>query len=109
MDLAMRIIFNDKTVSNDTILDLKELNRQTLTTQTKKREQLLSMMPAIKKAFDLMGDDIVYLSPENEALKNQIGDYDQKRLEESKAKLFKQIDDGKKASLIMSKIKKTNE
>ena len=31
------------------------------------------MMPAIKKAFDLMGDDIVELSIENETLKNQKG------------------------------------
>ena len=46
-------------------------------------------MPAIKKAFDLMGDAIVELSTENETLKNQIGDYDEKWLEESKAKLLK--------------------
>ena len=36
------------------------------------------MMPAIKKAFHLMGDGIIELSTENEALKNQIGDYDPK-------------------------------
>ena len=54
-------------------------------------------MPAIKRAFDLMGDDIVELSKKNETLKNQIGDYDQKWLEESKAKLLKQIDDEKKS------------
>ena len=32
------------------------------------------MMPAIKKVFDLMGDDIVDLHTENEILKNQIGE-----------------------------------
>ena len=31
------------------------------------------MMPAIRKAFDLMGDDIVELSTETDALKNKIG------------------------------------
>ena len=36
------------------------------------------MMPAIKKAFNLMGDDIVELGVEKESLKNQIGDYDEK-------------------------------
>ena len=51
------------------------------------------MMPANKKAFDLRGDDIVELHTENETFKNQIGDSDQKWLEESKAKLLKQIDD----------------
>ena len=55
------------------------------------------MMPAIKKAFNLMGDDIVELSVENESLKNQIGEYDEKWLQESKVKLLKEIDDGKKS------------
>ena len=64
------------------------------------------MMPAIKQAFNLLGDDIIELSVENDALKNQIGDYDQKWLEESKAKLLKDINDGKRANLIMSRMKK---
>ena len=63
-------------------------------------------MPAIKRAFNLLGDDIVELSTENDALKNKIGSYDEKWLEESKAKLLKQIDDEKKANLIMSRMKK---
>ena len=62
MELAMQIISNDKTVRNDTIQDLKEFNQQSLTTRAKKGEHLVSMMPAIKKTFDLMGNDIVDLS-----------------------------------------------
>ena len=102
----MQIISNDKSVRNDTIQDLKEFNAQSLTTQAKKGEQLVSMMPAIKKAFNLLGDDIVELSVENESLKNQIGDYDEKWLQESKAKLLKEIDDEKRANLLMSRMKK---
>ena len=63
------------------------------------------MMPAIKKAFNLLGNVIVELSVESESLKNQIGDYDEKWLQESKAKLLKDIDDEKKANLIMSRMK----
>ena len=48
----MQIISNDKTVRNDTIQDLKEYNNQYLGTRAKKGEQLVSMVPAIKKAFD---------------------------------------------------------
>ena len=60
------------------------------------------MTPAIKKAFDLMGDDdIVEISTEIEGLKNQIRDYDEKWLEESKAKLLKQIHDEKRANLFV--------
>ena len=54
------------------------------------------MMPAFKRAFNLLGDDIVDLCTENDALKNKIGSYDQQWLEESKAKLLQQIDDEKK-------------
>ena len=64
------------------------------------------MMPAIKKAFNLMGDDIVALSVKNESLKNQIGQYDEKWHQESKVKLLKEIDDEKRANLIMSRMKK---
>ena len=103
----MQIISTDQTVRKNTIQDLKEFNSQSLSTRAKKkREQLVSMMPSIKKAFDLMGDDMVDLSTENETLKNQIGDYDQKWLEESKAKLIKDINDEKRANLIMCRMKK---
>ena len=63
-------------------------------------------MPAIAKAFDLMSDDIVVLPTENDALKKKKGSYDEKWLEESKAKLFKQIDDEKRANLIISRMTK---
>ena len=102
----MQLSSNDKTVRNDTIQDLKEFNQQSLTTQAKKGEQLVSMMPAIKKAFNLLGGDIVELSTENDALKNKIGSYDERWLEESKLKLLKEIDDEKRANLIMSRMKK---
>ena len=55
----MQIISNFKTVRSHTVQDLKELNSLSLATSAKKGEQLVSMMPAIKKVFDLMGDDIV--------------------------------------------------
>ena len=105
----MQIISNDKTVKNNTIQGLKEFNQQSLTTQAKKGKQLVSMMPAIKKAFNLMGDNTVELSVENESLKNQIGEYDEKWLQESKVKLLKEIDDEKRANLIMSRMKKQME
>ena len=106
MELAMQINSSDKTVRDNTIEVLKEFNSQTLSTRAKKGEQLVAMMPAIKKAFNLLGDDIVDLSTENDALKNKIGDYDEKWLQESKAKLLKDIDDKKSADLIMSRMKK---
>ena len=106
MELAMQLISTDQTVRDNTIQDLNDFNQQSLSTQSKKGEQLVSMMPAIKKAFNLLGDDIVELFTENDALKSQIGDYDQNWLEESKAKLLKYINDEKIANLIMARMKK---
>ena len=106
MELAMQISSSDKTVRKDTIEDLKEFNSQSLSTRARKGEQLVAMMPAIKKSFNLLADDIFDLSTENDALKNKIGNYDEKWLEESKAKLLKDIDDQKRADLIMSRMKK---
>ena len=102
----MQLSSTDQTVRNDTIQDLKDFNQQSLSTQAKKGEQLTSMMPAIKKAFNLLGYDIIELSTENDVLKNQIGEYDQKWLEKSKRKLLKDIDDEKRSNLIMSRMKK---
>ena len=77
--------------------------------QAKKGEQLVSMKPALKKAFNLLGDEIVELSTENDALKSKIESYDEKWLQESKSKMLKQIDDEKGANLIMSRMKKQME
>ena len=105
----MEIISIDQTIRSEIVQDLKDFNSQSLSTQAKKGEQLVNMMPAIIKAFNLLDDDIVELSTENDALKNKIGSYDQQWLEESKAKLLKQIDDEKRANLIMSRMKKQME
>ena len=102
----MQIGSTNREVRNNIIQDLKDFNQQSLSTRAKKGEQLVSMMPAIKEAFNLMGNDIVDLSTENDALKEKIGDYDEKWLQESKEKLLKHIDDKKKADLIMSRMKK---
>ena len=67
------------------------------------------MMPSIKKAFDLLGNDIADLSTKNDALKNKIGSYVEKWLEEYKANLLKHIDDEKRAKLVLSRMKKQME
>ena len=101
MDIAIQIISIDKTVRSDTVQDLQKFNSQSLTTQAEKREQLVSMIPIIKIAFDSIVDDMVDLSTENEPLKNKIRSYYEKCLEEPKAKLLKQIDNEKRAKLIV--------
>ena len=52
MDLAMQVISNVKTFKSGTVQDLKEINSQSLATQAKKGEHLVSMMPSFRKAFN---------------------------------------------------------
>ena len=91
----MQLISTDEGVRSDTLEDLKEFKSQFLTTQAKKAGQLVSLIPFNKKAFNLLVDDIVELHTANESLKNKIGFYDEKCLEESKARLLEQIVDEK--------------
>ena len=51
MELAMKFISNDQAVRSNTVQDIKDFNSQSLATQAKKGEQLVSMMPAIRKAL----------------------------------------------------------
>ena len=45
----MQLISNDQTVRNKTVQHMKDFNSRSLATQAKKGEQLVSLMPAIKK------------------------------------------------------------
>ena len=96
----MQIISKDENMRSNTVQDLTDFN-----SQAKEGDQLVSMMPAIKKAFDSKGDDILEISTENESLK-KICSHDEKWLEESKSELLKQINDEKRANSITSRKQK---
>ena len=70
MDLALQIISNDNTVRSKRVQDLKDFNSESLATQAKKSEQVVSMMPANGSTFVLKGDDVVEVSAENHFLTN---------------------------------------
>ena len=88
----MQLISHEKTVRSNTVQGLKDFKSQTSATKGRKGEQLVSLKPTIKKAFVLMGVDIVEISAKNKTLKNKIGIYDGKWSEESRTKLSKQLD-----------------
>ena len=64
------------------------------------------MMPAFKKVFDLVGDDIAERSTKNKFLKNKIVFCDEKCLGESQARPLTQNDDKKRANIILSRLEK---
>ena len=99
MELAMQIISNDKIARTITVQIPKSFNSQFLTIQVIKGEQLVSTMPANKKVFDKLRDDIVDISAENESLKFRISFFDAKWWVESRAKHLKQFMDEKRANL----------
>ena len=47
MELEFQILSNDQTVKSNTVEGLQDFNSQSLSTQAKKGEQLISLMPAI--------------------------------------------------------------
>ena len=106
MELAKQTFSNDRIVRKIKGKYLKDFNSQSLAAPAEKGEQTVSTMPAVKQPIDLVGDDIVELSIENESLKNKVGSYDDKCLEESKGELLKQVDDGKTGNLLMSRMEK---
>ena len=91
MGFALQNISNDQRARSQTVQGLKDFNSQSLSTQAKKGEQIVSMMRAIKKVFDLLGDDIVELYTKNDALKNKIGSYDEKWSEKSTANFLNRL------------------
>ena len=64
------------------------------------------MMPAIKVAFDLLGENVVDLSNTYETLTNKTSSLDEKWLGDSKTGPLKQFNAEKKASLNMMKVEK---
>jgi regulator of replication initiation timing len=88
MDCAIQLVSSDDEVRKETIEAVSEFKNQSLTTQAKKGEQLQAMMPAIKKSFGMMVNEICELSAENSVLKDKIGDYDVKWLNASTKKLL---------------------
>ena len=106
MGSAMQKISTDKTVRSKTVQDLKDFKLQSLIIQAKKGEKLVSMMHAIKRDFNLVGDYIVELHTEDKSSKNETGSYDKKRLEESEARLLQHFEDEKRATLFLFRMKK---
>ena len=108
MEIAMQIVSSDKTVRSDT-KEKKRIQQPIFNYSSEKRRAISFHDACYQENFNLLRDDIVELHTENENLKNKIGSYDEKRLEDFKAKLLEQISDEKRANLTMSRMEKKDE
>ena len=106
MDLAIDIVKGDKIIREETKQALKEYNAQSLQSQAMKGEQLTCMMPAIKRAFELVRDDNYDLVVENNVLRGKIGDVNEEWLESSKKKLLENTGNDEKNKVFLERMKK---
>lgn len=86
--------------------ELVELNKQTVATQAKKAEELIANQVVYVEAIKMMGDDIFDLGIENEALRDKLGDVDEKWLGESKNRIKLSYDDARKNKFILERMKR---
>ncbi len=62
-------------------------------------------MPAIKRAFEIMRDDIYELVVENNILRDNMGDVNEEWLETSKKKLLENTGDDKKNKSLLQRMR----
>lgn len=86
--------------------ELIDYRNQNMATQVKKGEDLIMNQVVYNKAFKMMGDEIFDLGMENETLREQIGDVDEKWLAEKKEINKVKYDDFTKNQYILNKMKR---
>ena len=86
--------------------ELVELNKQNVATQAKKAEELTTNLVVYNEAIKMMGDEIFDLGVENEALRDKIGEVDEKWLSESKNRIKLSYNDEKKNKFILERMKR---
>jgi hypothetical protein len=86
--------------------ELVELNKQNVATQAKKAEELTANLVVYNEAIKLMGDEIFDLGVENEALRDKIGEVDEKWLNESKNRIKLSYNDTKKNKFILERMRR---
>ncbi|SRR6266487_460857 len=89
--------------------ELVELNKQTIATQAKKAEELIANQIVYVEAIKMMGDDIFDLGIENEALRDKLGEVDEKWLSESKIRIKLSYDDVRKNKFILERMKRQSQ
>ena len=86
--------------------ELVEPNKQNVATQAKKAEELTANLVVYNEVIKMMGDEIFDLGVENEALREKIGEVDEKRLGESKNIIKLSYDDARKNKFILEKMRR---
>lgn len=86
--------------------ELVELHKQNVVTQARKAEELTANLIVYNDAIKMMGDEIFDLGVENEALRDKLGEVDEKWLGESKNKIKLSYNDSRKNKFILERMKR---
>src|SRR5215469_10151030 len=86
--------------------ELIELNKQNISTRAKKAEELTANLVVYNEAVVMMGDEIFELGVENQALRDQLGEVDDKWLNESKSRIVCGYNDEKKNKFILDRMRR---
>ena len=86
--------------------ELVELNNQNISTRAKKAEELTANLVVYNEAIVMMGDEIFELGIENKALRDELGEVDEKWLNESKNRIKFTYDDAKKNEFILERMRR---
>ena len=89
----MELISNNKTGRSDTIQNLKDFNKQSISNPTGEKEQILAM-----------GDDKVESSNKNGTLKSKEGSHNETMLEKPETTLNQKIDKEKTVAIIIARM-----
>ncbi len=84
------------------------VSKQTIATQAKKAEKLISNQVVYGDEIKMTGEDIFDFGVENEALRGKLGEVDEKWLSESKTRIKLSYDDTRKKRFILERMKDKN-
>ena len=86
MDLAIQLASNCKKLGGETIQESEDYKSQPLQAQVIRGEELVALLPAIRKRYNSLEDEIMELTIGNIIMENRISEISEKRLEKSKEK-----------------------
>lgn len=106
MSDIIEFIKNQKQTKLEVTKEMEEYSKQSLNTRAELGLNYLHKSKIYEKCIDIMGDSIYDLESENQVLRNEVGEIDQKYIDK-KVKEHKLSNDKNKNDIILNRLKKT--
>ena len=106
MSDIVEFIKNQKQIKLEVTKEMEEYSKQSLNTRAELGLNYLHKSKIYEKCINIMGDSIYDLESENQVLRNEVGEIDQKYIDK-KVKEHKLSNDKNKNDIILNRLKKT--